>query len=822
MLNRDITAIIHIIRIRKGDITRNRMIKNNQGAVDQHAISFFLFLLILFFAPLAFGTTETWSMVTVEVLIAVSGLFYFFPFSSKKRHFYTTPGIVPLFLLLGWLYLQCFSLPVSWVRFLSPNTFAAYQPILELPATVNSATWIPLTVNREATLLESLRLTSYALFYLLTVQLLSRGRRLTMTVNGLTGFVLLLVLTSLLQRITAPHTLFWFRELSAGKTAFGPWVYKNQYAGFMVMTCPVVLAQFLLRRPSVQREESLREKFVALLSMNGAAVYLLLGFGTILVAASVFLTQSRGGILSISFTLFLYFFLLARKQGRMRRLTPLVLFSCLLLIVGWFSWDPVLERFNVLFDFHTGKIKDDRLLIWQDTLRIIADFPLTGSGFGTFVAIFPSYRTFTDNLLYEHAHNDFLELFTDGGLVGCILASWFLGTVLQTGYKLIFSRRDRVSTFLAIGAFSGIAGLLVYSISDFNLHNGANGLYFAFFCGLLVSAGHTRRYYRNRPSLLVPVRLTPVKRMIIFFSACFFLFSVLYIQGGVIIADRYYRLAETVSVAEMGARKKRVKIAVLLEQARNSNPFSGIYPNALGNLSKYQQKKIQALRLYTDAALKQPVESLFLRNIGMMYGALDSAKGRKLLESSYRRANRKAQSLQILIEFELSQGNRSVAVRLLNDALKDDISLLGEVYSLLIQYNFDRDDVIAILPERTSVWIGFWNYAKKNGKGEVDDYFLKHALDFIDREASVQPHYFMQVYTYYQIRKKFDKALEILQLSIQRLPNYAPFRLHLGDAYMKEGGASLIRARQEYEQALRIDPENTGIRDRLKRLEKRE
>ncbi|MCI5132900.1 MAG: O-antigen ligase domain-containing protein, partial [Candidatus Electrothrix sp. EH2] len=430
---------------------------------------------------------------------------------------------LPLLLLLSWIWLQVISLPPPLVRILAPDIFHAYQAILDLPGLNDSDTWIPLTVNPKATLLEGLRLSSYIFFYVLTIQLLTCGRRLLITVKAVGGLAVFIAFLSLIQRITAPDTLLWVRSLSDGKTAFGPWVYKNHYAGFMVMLCPLVLSQFLLRRPVLDRTGTCREKFLAFFSEDGVAAYFFWGFGTVVILASVFLTQSRGGILSLSFGLLL-FIVLTRQRRKTGILSLLILAGAFFIIVGWYSWEPILERFSRIFESGTGTIKDDRLLIWTDSLKIIADFPLTGSGFGTFIDIFPAYKTLPDNLLYDHAHNDFLELLADGGLIAGGAALCFIVSVLKTGYKQIRFRKDTRAVLLAVGAFSGLAGLLVYSIFDFNLHNGANGLYFAFFCALLISAGHTRQYYQSTPTLLLPLLLpAPLGRYMSYIKGAAFL-----------------------------------------------------------------------------------------------------------------------------------------------------------------------------------------------------------------------------------------------------------------------------------------------------------
>jgi O-antigen ligase len=471
-------------------------------------MSFVLFLATLFFAPLAFGTTETWSTATLELLVALTGLSCFFPFGSGRHLYkdkYIVPGLVPLLLFIGWMYLQCISLPVSFVQLLSPHTAAAYQPALDLLPT---GTRIPLTINRQATLLECLRLSAYALFYILTVQLLSRSHRLQRAVVVVAVFSVALAFASMLQRASAPDTLLWFRELRSGHISFGPWVNRNQYAGFMVMVCPILLALFLVHRSVGWEGESFRERFIALFSGPEASLHLFYGFGALVIFSSILVSQSRGGVLSIAFAVLPFFLLIARSQGKMKTLTMLLLTVLLIAVVsaaGWFSWEPIIEHFISTLDAETGRLTDARLPLWKDALKIVVDFPLTGAGFGSFADIFPSYKGFDDHLLYDHAHNDYIELLTDGGLIAFLLAAWFVVSILWLGLRQIFLRQDRSAILLSIGAFSGIAGALVYSMTDFNLHNGADGLYFFFLCGLLISAGHTRRSQHHRSTMLNPV-----------------------------------------------------------------------------------------------------------------------------------------------------------------------------------------------------------------------------------------------------------------------------------------------------------------------------
>ncbi|MGB5686240.1 MAG: O-antigen ligase family protein [Candidatus Electrothrix sp.] len=821
----DITDIIRTIRVKgKVGIIRNRTrAKGQKRQVGQEggksgAAAFFLFLLTLFFAPLAFGTTEMWSMITVELLIALTGILYFRPSFWEGSSCYRTPGFLPLLLLLAWMFFQTLPLPLPVVRIIAPNIFQAYQPVFDLPGLRSLDNWVPLTVNRQATLLEALRVSSYAFFYLLTVQLLTSSRKLLTTVKAVSELALCIALLAVLQRMTAPDTLFWFRQLTEGKTAFGPWVYKNHYAGFMVMLCPLVLAQFLLYRPSVEHVQTFREKILAFFSENRATAHLFWGFGSIVLLASVFLTQSRGGILSILCGLLFFFLLLSQQQERAGKLPLLLLLAGLLIIVGWYSWEPIFERFSSIIESGTGEIKDDRLLIWADALKILSAFPLTGSGFGTFVDIFPGYKTLPDDLLYEHAHNDFLELLTDGGLIAGGLGLWFIMSVLRAGYRQICLRKDRVAVFLATGVFSGLIGLLVYSIFDFNLHNGANGLYFAFFCGLLVSASNTRRYYKNSSTLLVPTRSSQRMRGLAFMALLVFFCVTVFFQGRIALAESYYQQARLVaSLANLGSVLKREKMIGLLNEAKAIDPLTGLYAYALANLSRLLQRDEEALSLSSEAVLRQPMNFAYLQQLGHLVAPVDQSKGQQLLEIGYRRAEQKALAFQGWAEFELSRHSREKGLERLKKELEQDPRLLRSLYPLLRKYQFDQKEVAAVLPERTSAWIGFWDYMKKEGETEEYAFVLERSLDFIDNESKVHSRFFTEVVRYYLSEKKKEKAAEVLLLGIRHLPRYAPFHILLGEIYLKRGDKD--QAMKEYEQAFQLDPKNEDLQDRVGKLQ---
>lgn len=579
------------------------------------SIPFTLFLFTLYFAPLAFGTTETWSLATVEFVIAATGLLLFFPWSKHPAPIYSPPGILPLLLLICWMFLQCIPLPPQLVRLLAPHIFEIYQPLLDIPG---AFPWIPLTVHLKASLLEALRISSYALFYILTIQLLSRSSRLKNTVHMVVILALFIAVLAFLQKFLSPHKIYWFRQIpaSAWQGALGPWVYPNHYAGFMVMLCPLVAALFIYYRPAARISQTLRERFVSLCSTSGFNPHFLLAFGLLISIASIFLSQSRGGILSLVGALLLYAAMYHQKQSFRIKIIPLLLVCILILAAGLFNWEPVMEKFVYTFTAPGGGIRDGRLKVWQDCLAIIRDFPVTGTGFGTFADVYPSYKSFADIYFYDHAHNDYIELFTDGGLIGFVPGAWFIITILKTGLRQLSIRRDILSVQLTIASLCGIAGLLLYSITDFNLHNGANGLYFFFLCGLVVSAGHTRHHYSARPTLLPQVTLQTIRPIL--FTAVLLLMGVLLpVMGGTFMAARLYIKADLIASSMLRPAKKRAAMEKLLHKARQSDPLCGRYDYALATLEVQRGNMAKAREYFQSAARKQPMERAFLRAAGL-------------------------------------------------------------------------------------------------------------------------------------------------------------------------------------------------------------
>jgi O-antigen ligase len=102
----------------------------------------------------------------------------------------------------------------------------------------------------------------------------------------------------------------------------------------------------------------------------------------------------------------------------------------------------------------------------------------------------------------EQAHNDYLQVVTDAGVAGALLALFFVAVLFRTGFRRMESR-GRVRRAVALGALTGCFAVLVHSLFDFTLHTTSNALLFLVLAALATTNGRveqTRRKRRRRRS----------------------------------------------------------------------------------------------------------------------------------------------------------------------------------------------------------------------------------------------------------------------------------------------------------------------------------
>ena len=387
------------------------------------------------FSVLAHGAVEPWSVFVLEV------------------------GAASLFLLWGVLTLRQRRAEIRW------NWL--YLPLLTLGGYALVQRLAGLSVYPYATKIELLKAGAYLLLFFLTVesfQTLDDWKSFVWFLVILGSFVSLL---TIVQYFTFNGKLYWFRVLPQGVVPFGPFVNHNHFAGFVELVSPPGLAMLLTG--AVRRDKL---PLLVLLS--------------VLPIGALALSASRGGILSFLFECVLLTLLVHKKgqgKGQLLMAGGLALTAAFLAI--WLGLGSTVERFE-----HStpGDLsRDRRVSIYKDTWRIVRDHPWTGTGLGTLETVFPRYESYYDGLVVDHAHNDYLELLADTGLIGGMCLLGFVALLAWRGLFNLRGASGPAGRSLYSGAVVGCAGLLLHSLVDFNLHIPSNALLFLLLAAVATS-----------------------------------------------------------------------------------------------------------------------------------------------------------------------------------------------------------------------------------------------------------------------------------------------------------------------------------------------
>src|SRR5439155_16870347 len=147
--------------------------------------------------------------------------------------------------------------------------------------------------------------------------------------------------------------------------------------------------------------------------------------------------------------------------------------------VLWIGATPVIERFSDAVDqvVRSGTPDVSRATIWQETVGMVRDHPILGAGLGSYYTIYPHYARTEKLFGLDYAHNDYLQIVAEAGMVGGAIAVWFIIVIFSAMSRAI-QFRDSLSAGLALAAGAGIFAVAVQSLSDTDLQIPSNALLF--------------------------------------------------------------------------------------------------------------------------------------------------------------------------------------------------------------------------------------------------------------------------------------------------------------------------------------------------------
>jgi O-antigen ligase len=240
---------------------------------------------------------------------------------------------------------------------------------------------------------------------------------------------------------------------------------------------------------SFKKGFSLKEK-ILWFSQEQLQKTMIFGFMAAIIGLGIFFSRSRSGIFIFFITIFLMIVALSAIGGKepngpsqgtespgirgkrfakiLRTVFLLVVFSVVSIGIR-----PIIERFSL-----ENLKKEERPVYYKNSLDLIKSFFLTGTGPGTFVYAYPMFDKKASEGLLDHAHNDYLEMLAESGVVGggCLILAAYtaLGYIIKRWKK----RSGYFGKGVILGCVLGITAILVHSLSDFNLRIPSNAVYF--------------------------------------------------------------------------------------------------------------------------------------------------------------------------------------------------------------------------------------------------------------------------------------------------------------------------------------------------------
>lgn len=177
---------------------------------------------------------------------------------------------------------------------------------------------------------------------------------------------------------------------------------------------------------------------------------------------ALLLTQSRGGLLAFVSILLVYAYFSARDRKAKVRRVALVMVGCLIAsaVAGF-----LFQRLGEIDDFTTVS----RLAIWGGAFTVFARSPVLGTGFGNLRALMGGLLNLPDGWTGD-AHNLYLELLAETGLIGFVVFALLIILALRTALRQLRRTQNNFNKMIAVAVFAAICGVLVHGTVDYLFH----------------------------------------------------------------------------------------------------------------------------------------------------------------------------------------------------------------------------------------------------------------------------------------------------------------------------------------------------------------
>ncbi len=541
---------------------------------------FALIVVVMLWAPLAFGSVRMWALIPVVGLV--------------------------------WL------ATVLWVVRLiatgqSPVVFSALGAPVLLAATYAIIRYGLVEVEWVARRDFFVGLSATLLFFLVLNNVRHRWQ-LGMLLWLWVGLGTLIAVYGIAQVIGLSDSVWGVPQFPANLSrASGPFISPAQYAAYLQLAFPLTAASFLFSRRSLKHKIGL-------------------AFACLLMSAGLLLSFANGAWLGWLASLMVLAVYVIRKRGSKLRWAVVGGSTAGLLIV------MALISLQIVRQHTYGLQRDqtmDPLRLWKSAVAVGRENVLLGVGPGMFRWHFPQHRTMQAQPF--DAGSEYLNIFAEYGVIGCVLLIWLAVAFIIAVVRILLGRAARYSAAtpsnrfaFAVGGLAALAGTLVQAVFASTLHAPANLLTLAVICAGVLTCGVHHHAEEDEDAdnagHYAPVRLTQTGNLLLAGA----LVALLVLFGPRLLAtfksDYWmrraantraafnYNAAEDAYVRAWKADRRCYEVAVL------AGDFFAA--RATWNVRQRDTLAGEALKWYERASSRNPYARDVLLKTGKLYDAL--------------------------------------------------------------------------------------------------------------------------------------------------------------------------------------------------------
>ena len=469
-----------------------------------------LLVLLVAASYVLFAGGPSWTMAPLLSLAAVATL------ADPRRtlHFPREWRVLDLLLLavLAAVLLQALPLPTSLAATLSPHAGRVRTALAF--TTVVPAGWATLSINPDSTRHSAGNVALAILAFWVARAVFGAGGNTRAFCRLLALFGAAVAVAAIIQKAVAPRTLLFVLTPEARSASpFGAFTNRNHFATWLLLVTTPVAGYLIarLRTHPTYRARTTRE-----------ALTRFLGSGIVITAAAVLTTLfvqlatlSRSALIGLGAAALCGWWLGRPRMNVERTSLPTILglIGAALMATMFFvdvdGWAVRLQQ-----SLNRAPVEFSRVTIWRESLPIMRDFWLTGTGAGTFSEAMSQYqqsRFWVGSMQrwahFNNAHSTYLQVASEGGLLLALPTLAALGVLATLGYRAV--RTDKGEMFwVRVGAAAGLIGLFVQGVWEVPLIMPANAVLCGVLAGMLLFRREGSRAASGSADPVTPARLT--------------------------------------------------------------------------------------------------------------------------------------------------------------------------------------------------------------------------------------------------------------------------------------------------------------------------